>query len=442
MSVGQVVQGAARDGVRTAVIWGLQRQGDVAARLMDPQVTADPYPAYRTVRERGPFVATRMGAYTARHDVVERVLRDPAFGHGTASSAQGQPRGLVAAALLPPVVDDLIDPVGPESIIGMDPPDHTRLRRLVAKVFTPRAIEALRPRVEALADQLLGPAARRGSFDLMTDFAGALPVLAICEVLGIPVTDRQRFKAWGNDVATALDLTTPSPGQRRAQVALRALHAYFADLFAARRRDPGDDLLSELLQVEEQGDSLTGRELMATCLLLLLAGFETTVNLLGNGTLALLREPEQLALLREDPARIPGAVEELLRYDAPVQLTGRLALRDAEVGGVELPAGTFVVTLLGGANRDPAVFPDPDTLDVLRPNARRHLSFAAGPHHCLGAALARLEGEVGLAALLEHAPGLSLAGTPRRRPTFVLRGLSSLPVTGGRAVAPPAAPAA
>ena len=214
------------------------------------------------------------------------------------------------------------------------------------------------------------------------------------------------------------------------QQALRELRTWFEGFFAERRRSPGDDLVSRLLAVTEDGDVLTPRELMATCLLLLAAGFETTVNLLGNGTKALLAHPEQVALLRDEPERLPDAVEEMLRYDAPVQLTARLAARDAEVAGVTVPRGAAVITLLGGANRDPEVFERPGEFDVTRPNARQHLAFAVGVHHCLGAALARLEGEVGFAALLDAFPDLSPAGRSVQRKTFVLRGPSSVPVRG------------
>lgn len=431
MAVMDVVQGTVRDGVRRSVVWGLQRQGDVGAGLMDERVRAHPYPRYAQIRAAGALVESQLGWYAAGHAAVSKVLRDPTFGHGDTAGADTRATGFVAAAMQPVRPPGLVDPVGPESMIGMDPPDHTRLRRLVSKVFTPTAIEALRPRLTDIAEELLAGPSRAVSFDLMRDVAGALPVLAICEVLGIPSIDRGRFKAWGGDIAVALDLTAPAAAQRRADRALAGLHRYFEDLFAQRRAAPGDDLVSELLAVEEQGDALTPRELMATCLLLLLAGFETTVNLLGNGTLALLDHPGELERLRADRSLLPGAVEEMLRYDAPVQLTARQSLRDTEVEGVDVPAGRFVITLVGGANRDPAVFADPDRFDITRRNARQHLSFIVGAHHCLGAALARLEGEVTFAALLDHLPDLRAAGPARRRPTFVLRGLESLPLVGG-----------
>jgi cytochrome P450 len=424
MSVVEVVREGAREGFARSVLWGLQRSGDLGARLLDPRVRVDPYPHYDRIRAQGPLVRSRLGWLTASHATVETVLRDARFGHG-----EPQPPGdVVTRALQPPVRTGLVDPVGPESMIGMDPPDHTRLRRLVSKAFTPRAIERLRPRVDRVSHGLLDQPARDGSFDLLTDFAGVLPVLVICEVLGIPADERARFRRWGGDLATALDLTASAAAHRRAQAALRDLSRFFEELFAQRRRQPGDDLLSGLLAVEEEGDRLTPRELLATCLLLLLAGFETTVNLLGNGTLALLRHPEQLRLLRAQPELLPNAVEEMLRYDAPVQLTARSALADVEEGALRIGAGASIVTILAGANRDPSVFADPARFDVTRANARRHLAFAAGPHHCLGAALARLEGEVAFGALLARFRTLAPAGAPRRRPTFLLRGLERLPV--------------
>jgi cytochrome P450 len=416
----ETVKGVAGDVARRAVVTALAATGDPAARLMRPAARRDPYPEYARIRRTGPFARSRLGWYSAHHDVVSTVLRSPAFGHDFTLAPQ-----LRGGVQRQPA--DLVDPVGPESMIGMDPPDHTRLRRLVSAGFTPRSVQALRPRVEELAAGLLhdlnGPVV-----DIVPRFAGVLPVLVICDVLGVPARERERFTHWGDLLAVTLDATASSRAQRHGRAALRDLQAWFSELFAERRRSPGDDLVSRLLAVEEDGDQLTYRELMATCLLLLAAGFETTVNLLGNGTKALLAHPEQTALLREESARLPDAIEEMLRYDAPVQLTARLALRDVEVADVTVPRGVPVITLLGGANRDPAVFDDPDRFDVTRPDARQHVSFAVGVHHCLGAALARLEGEVGFAALLDAFPDLTAAGPARQRKTFVLRGPASVPV--------------
>jgi cytochrome P450 len=427
MSVTEVVRGTAREGVARTMLWVMRRSGDPGVRLLDKRMRVDPYGHYDTLRAAGPLVPSRLGWLTASHGIADTVLRHPRFGHGEPQPATDP----VSRALQPPVAPDLVDPVGPESMIGMDPPDHTRLRGLVSKVFTARAIERLTPRVDVLANELLDGPARSGRFDLMADFAGPLPVLVICEVLGIPSGQRAQFSQWGRHLAAALDLTLSASANRRATAALRALHIYFDGLFEQRRKDPGEDLLSRLLHVEDQGDVLSHRELMATCLILLLAGFETTVNLLGNGTLALMRNPDQLALLREQPELMGNAVEEMLRYDSPVQLTARIALDDVELGGTTVHAGRSVMTILAGANRDPSVFEDPHRFDVARANARRHLAFASGPHHCLGAALSRLEGAVAFRALLARFPTLELAGPVRRRPTFLLRGLEQLPLAGG-----------
>jgi cytochrome P450 len=422
----EALAGLATDAVRRVVVTGLAVTGDPGARLMLPAARRDPYAAYARIRAAGPFARSRMGWYSARHEVVATVLRSPAFGHDFGSAPHLRDGGFERRR-----GDDLVDPIGPDSLLGLDPPEHTRLRRLVSAGFTPRSVAALRPRVEEIATGLLrdldGPVV-----DVMPRFASVLPVLVICEVLGVPTAERERFTVWGDKLAVTLDGTASSRAQREGQAALRELQGWFEALFDERRRDPGDDLVSRLLAVSEDGDVLSARELMATCLLLLAAGFETTVNLLGNGTKALLAHPEQVALLREEPERLPDAVEEMLRYDAPVQLTARIAVRDVEVSGEAVPRGTPVITLLGGANRDPEVFDRPDAFDVTRPNARQHLSFALGVHHCLGAALARLEGEVGFAALLAAFPDLTAAGPARQRSTFVLRGPSSVPVRGPR----------
>lgn len=425
MSVVEVARDTVRGATTRAFLMGLSWSGDLGAQLLDPGNRADPFAQYDRIRARGPLVESRLGLLTASHGVTGRVLRDPRFGHGE----QGQTSEEAGVTLA--VRPDIVDPLGPESMIGMNPPDHTRLRGLTTKVFTPRAIAGLRPRMEQLAHQLLDGPARAGGMDLMTEYATLLPVLVIAEVLGVPTEDEERFRGWNTDLAASLDWSSPPAAKRRAQRALVQLEGYFGELFERRRRDPGDDLLSRMLAVEEEGDRLTARELMATAVLLLLAGFETTVNVLGNGTLALLRHPNQRGLLRDKPDLVANAVEEILRWDGPVQLTARQALEPVELEGAGVAPGTMVITLLAGANRDPAVFDDPAAFCVDRANARQHLSFAAGAHHCLGAALARLESEVALRALLDRFPTLGLAGRPVRRPTFILRGLTSLPLRAG-----------
>lgn len=426
----QAVSGAARDVVRSGMLAGLRLRGQSTGKLLDPAMIRDPYPTYRWMRDHGPMVVTDMATSTAHHDLCNAVLRHPKV-----ETASGR---------LPHLFDDqpavmrwlfgypkrpgLIQPLGPESLIGMDGPSHTRLRRLAGGAFTRSAIERWRPRLTSIAHELLDDALAEPSFDLMSTFAGALPVRAITELLGNTDVDLVRFRQWGTAIAADLDTLAPAPQQRAATRALEEMNVYFSDFLARKRSDLGDDLISDLIREEQDGDRLSPRELTAMCVLLLFAGFETTVNLIGNGVMALIRHPEQLALLREDPALIPGAVEEMLRWDAPVQTVSRIPTETIEVGGARLETGTLITLMLGGANRDAAVFADPDRFDVLRPNARKHLSFAAGPHHCLGAALARLEAEVAFTALLERLPNLQLAGKPTRRPTFILRGYRQLPL--------------
>ncbi|MFF0771946.1 cytochrome P450 [Nonomuraea wenchangensis] len=325
----------------------------------------------------------------------------------------------------------------------MDPPDHTRLRGLVSRAFTPRMVERLRPRVEAVTAGLIAALPEEG--DLVSGFAYPLPVMVICEMLGVPPEDHERFQGWSETAARSLDPMLTAELISESGRSGREFRDYFRDLLELRRRQPGDDLLSALTRVEE----LTEGELLATCVLLLVAGHETTVNLIANGVLALVRN----GLLRHAAERPRQVVEEVLRYDPPVQLTGRVALRDAELGGTPVPAGTAVVALIGAANRDPAAFPDPDRFDPDRfdpgrsdpgrsdpgrsgPGSSdggrepgRHLAFGLGIHFCLGATLARMEGEIALSALAAAAPRMELLDpAPPYRPNLVLRGLAKLPV--------------
>jgi cytochrome P450 len=312
-----------------------------------------------------------------------------------------------------------------------DPPDHTRLRGLVNRAFTPRAVEALRTHIDAIVQGLLDKHRGKPYFDLVSGFAYPLPVLVICELLGVPPEDRGRFSVWSAAIGQGLDnLGMGDPEVvRRGNEAAAGLTEYFRGLIHARRGAAVDDILHGLVAAEEQGERLSEDELLATCVLIFFAGHETTVNLIGNGTLALLRHADELARLRSNPALLPGAVEELLRYDSPVQRSGRAVLADVELNGIVLHQGERVNVLIGAANRDPAQFNDPDRLDITRSNAVQHLSFAAGIHYCVGAPLARLEAQLALGALLRFAPELRLAtDNPAWRATFVLRGLSALPV--------------
>ncbi len=299
------------------------------------------------------------------------------------------------------------------SFLSLDPPDHTRLRRLVSKAFTPRTIARLEPRIRAITAELLGAAAAAGQLEVVSQLAYPLPVRVISELLGVPVEDHPRFAGWSARLASSLQPgfgVNPEEAQARADAAQAAsdeFAGYFRELIARRRASPSDDLLSQLIRVEDAGQMLTEDELIATCVLLLVAGHETTVGLISNAILALLRHPGQLALLRQDPGLAGGAVEETLRFDAPVQLTGRVARGGLPVGAVAAPDGALVLLLLAATGRDPDVFPDPDVFDIRR-GAGQHLAFAAGPHFCLGAPLARLEATIALQEFAAMAGGAEL----------------------------------
>jgi cytochrome P450 len=375
----------------------------------------DPYPHYRRWRERFPVaeLAERMFAVSGFAEATQ-VLRDPAFGHP-------EPEYLDPADRLP---DQPVDESGRvvRAFLSLNPPDHTRLRRLVAKAFTPRMVEQLTPRIEEITASLIDRAP--AEFDLMTSLAKPLPVEVIAELLGVPLDDRERFAEWSHAMARALDPPflqhpdTVEPAVRARQ----SFVAYFRSLAEQRRREPGDDLLSALVAVSDAGDVLSEGELLVTLTLLLIAGHETTTNLIGNGVLALLRHPDGLGAAA--PER---AVEEVLRYDSPVQLTARTAVRDTALGGVTVPAGSQAIVLIGAANRDPSAGPDPEKFDPSRPPGR-HLAFGQGIHFCLGAPLARLEGRIVFRELARRWPRLRLAGDPKWNATTTLRGLASLPV--------------
>jgi cytochrome P450 len=404
--------------------------------LFQPAARADPYPGYRRQREAAPIARGPGGVwFLMRHADCSQMLRDSRFGHTEPSEFAGNP--IFSGRALSP--DSLLDEQGVPvvSFLVRNPPDHTRMRRLVAKAFTPRMVALLAPRIEELVDELLDGAlaAERAldpagdGVDLIGALAYPLPVTIISELLGVPAGDHAKFQGWSRALARGLDpdFLLPPNVRERQRNARAEFAEYFRDLAARRRTDPGEDLFSALCSVEEAGDALTEQELLVTCTLLLVAGHETTVNLIGNGTQALLRNPDALARFRADPSIAPNAVEELLRYDSPVQLTLRLALADAEVGGQAIARGELVLALIGAANRDPDAFSDPDRLDLDR-QPTRHLAFGAGIHFCLGAPLARLEGQIALRRLLERAPALRLAGEPVWRENLVLRGLERLPV--------------
>jgi pimeloyl-[acyl-carrier protein] synthase len=395
--------------------------GDVSFNPMDPEFIADPYPTYHRLRAEDPVHLSPRGFWVlTRYEDVVLALRDPRL-------AKEAILAFVAARYgvdVPPGVG--------LSMLDRDPPDHTRLRGLVSKAFTPRVVEGLRPHIQEIVDRLLDDVVGAGSMDLIEEFAYPLPVIVICEMLGVPVEDRERFKNWSDDIARGLDAVMLPPGSevsRRSTASRHALGQYFRELIAKRRASPRGDVLSALIAAEEAGDKLSEDELLSTCVLLLIAGHETTVNLIGNGTLALLRHPGELRRLRENPGLIGGAVEELLRYDGPVQRTARMPSSDITIGGRTIAKGEMVMTFIGAADRDPAQFPDPDRLDITRTD-NRHIAFGWGIHFCLGAPLARVEGQIAINTLVQRLPKLALATErPEHRESLTLRGLKSLPVT-------------
>jgi cytochrome P450 len=398
-----------------------------AQPLFDPQspeVIADPYPFLHRMRTLDPVHRSPLGFYVAtRHADVTFVLKDKRFG----KDYEGRMTRRYGAK----VFDEPVYRSMRRWMLQQDPPDHTRLRGLVVQAFTARRVEDMRPRIQEIVDRTIDRMAPRHHADLIGDFAFRLPVTVICEMLGIPAEHHDMFLNGARDGGRLLD---PVPLSRAeldaANAGNLAAAAYFQQLFELRRREPGDDLTTRLVQVEEQGSKLTNEELTANIILLFGAGHETTVNLIGNGLLALFRNPDQLALLRERPELITNAIEEFLRYDSSVQITGRTALEDVELGGVPIARGEAVLCALGGANRDPAVYPDPDRLDITRSNIRPQ-SFGGGIHYCLGAQLARIEAEVAISTLLRRFPDLRLDDSehPQWRQTFVLRGLKELPAS-------------
>ena len=393
--------------------------GDVHFNPMDPEFIADPYPTYHRLRAEDPVHHNPLGFWVlTRYEDVVAALRDPRL-------IKEPIAAFVAARFGAPM------PAMGLSMLDRDPPDHTRLRGLVNKAFTPRVVEGLRPHIQKIVDGLLARVEGAGTMDLIEEFAYPLPVTVICQMLGVPVEDRERFKQWGLDIARGLDailLPPDSDVARRSVAARRALADYFRALIAERRAAPRGDMLSDLIAAEEAGDKLREDELLATCILLLVAGHETTVNLIGNGTLALLRHPEQLRRLRENPGLIASAVEELLRYDGPVQRTARIPSADVRFDGLTIGKGEMVMPFIGAADRDPAQFPDPDRLDLTRTD-NRHIAFGWGIHFCLGAPLARVEGQIAISALVQRLPKLALAiDRPEYRQSLTLRGLTTLPV--------------
>ncbi len=397
-----------------------------AMMLFSPQGRENPYPLYDVLREAAAVVRSPFGPHLiTRYDTADKVLRSSAFrtprGYRDANDPSGPP---------------IFDPNGKLSLhrrhwlLFQSGDPHTRLRKLIMHVFTPRAIRALTPRIEALVDELLAPVYERGSLEVIHDLAYPLPATVICELLGIPAADRDKNREWTNLLAATVDPMMQTPdGIAKAEVAMNEWDRYIRDLLDDKRKHPGDALLDAMLAAEVDGQRLTEDEIAANAVFLFLAGHETTTNLIGNGLLALLRNPDQLAKLRAEPGLIDNAIEELLRFDSPVQFAPRVPLEPIEIEGVTLPVEVVVTLMLGSANRDPRKFDRPEALDIARPDVKP-LSFGGGPHYCVGAALARAEGKAAIGALATRTRELGLVtDKPMYRPMLTLRGLQELQVT-------------
>ena len=403
-------------------------QAASAAAFFAGPLLANPYPLYAMLRSSQPVfrvpVPVDVGAgvfLLTRHADVHAALRDTRLSADRRNSdAIDRNRALLPSQLLG-------EGTLYRSMLMMDAPDHTRIRSLVNKAFTPRRVAELRPRIEAIAKELLAGPAAAGKIDVIGDLGAPLPAIVIAELLGVPPEDHPQFRTWAAQiVGTPAAIAAGTDAAKTLQQGFESLGAYLANVIADRRRAPKNDLISAMVSAQEDRDALSDNELLATAILLLLAGHETTTNLIGNGTLALLEHPAELARLRAEPELLKSAIEEMLRFDNPVQATMRAALEDVEVGGVTLPKRALVIIGIGAANRDPAVFPEPDRFDVGREN-NHHVSFGFGAHFCLGAPLARLEAEIAFRGLLQAFPKLSLTGAPiERRPNPILRGLARL----------------
>ena len=390
-----------------------------------PEFRADPYSQYARLREAGAVIKVPFGGWmVTRYEPVDRVLRSSAFrtprGYREANDPAGPPR---------------FDPAGKITLhrrlwlLFQSGDSHARLRKLIMKVFTPRAVRALAPSIEALVGELLAPALERGSMEVIKDVAYPLPATVICELLGIPAADRDLNRKWAAAVAATMDLVSSDAQVQAAEAVMPEWDAYIRELLAARRKNPGEALLDAMLAVEEDGTRLSEDEVAANATFLFLAGHETTTNLIGNGLYALLRHPDQLAKLRAEPALVENAIEELLRFDSPVQVAPRVALERTEIEGVTIEPEVPIIAALACANRDPRRFERPDELDITRADPKP-LSFGGGPHYCVGAALARLESKHAFEQLVTRTRSIELAvDQVTWRPSFTLRGLAALPIT-------------
>ena len=407
-----------------SVLRGHALLGDPSAAVLARSPNTEPYRLYERVRARGEISRSRLGMYaTASHPVANSILRDQRFGVRTAEdfARQSFQSGVGHGDAVHPIQD---------SFLSLDPPTHTRLRKMVAPWFSPRALRARTERIEHVVEEFLDELAGREEFDLIDDFAVRVPVQVICDLLGVPGDEYPKFIPWGAILGASLDDVRTITEYRRLRGALAEMAGYFTDLIDHRRAEPGDDLISELVANGDTDPEVLHADLLASTELLLVAGFETTVNLIGNAVLALLRDPDALAWFVANPDRADDLVEEVLRHDPPVQFTMRVAHEPVTVAGVDFKTDEPILLLLAGANRDPSVFTAPEKFDPARANNRDHLAFSAGVHYCLGAGLARIEAAVALRALFTRYPNLALAGKPQRRHSRNINGVLHLPVRG------------
>ena len=391
----------------------------------EPGFVEDPYTQYAAMRDADPIHRTPLDFWVLfRYDDIYRFLKDP-----TLSVEDRNANPTPIDQMIQEVVGDRLEDRGERSMLSRDPPDHTRLRKLVTKAFTPRVIEELRPRIATLVDELLDAAQERGGIDVIHDFAFPLPFAVISEMLGVPAADGDKLREWSGLIVRTLEPINDMELVKRIVDASDRMFDHVSDLIAMKRKEPADDLLSALIAAEEHGDVLSDNELVEQVVLLYIAGHETTVNLIGNGVLALLRNRDEMRRLQADTALMPGAVEEFLRYDSPVQMSRRITLTELEVGGKTIEKGAFCALVLASANRDRARFgDDAERLDVSRADAHQHLSFGGGAHYCLGAALARLEGQVAIGSLITRFPDLEMTSEPTYNGRLNLRGLETFPV--------------
>jgi cytochrome P450 len=391
----------------------------------DPAFIADPYPVFRELRDRHPVVFDERTSQwlITRHADVDRLLRDRRLGRSYLHVATHDEMGRNP----PPPWHAPFTELNGNGMLDREPPDHTRLRRLVLKAFTPRTVERQRERIQSLVDGYLDDLAGSGEVDLISQYIEPLPVTVIADLLGIPEADRHHLRPWSRDICLMYELNPPDASAHKAVAASLEFSDYLRALLRERRTHPGDDLISELAAVVDDGDRLTEDELIGTCVLLLNAGHEASVNGAGNSWWTLFRHPDQLARFRDEPGLAATAIDELLRYDTPLALFERWVLEDIDVDGIRLTRGSEVALQFASANRDAAAFVDPDRLELGR-SPNHHLSFGAGIHYCLGAPLARLELQIAFATLLRRAPHIELVEEPRWKPTYVLRGLRSLRV--------------